>query len=161
MLILQSDITEPTGLAFSPDGLALVAVGENRVQVWPRWLDQPPQPVFDTEATLERSALSPEGRLLFQYVSGISYTRVFTVAKKRDAQFTLPIGPAWFHFTPEGGFFIVCHRRGRLSRFDYAPKEKKRVRKAWTITRTGQDTEGKPAVFGSHYAFGNVCGAAG
>jgi WD40 repeat protein len=162
MLVLKSDIREPTALAFSPDGLALVAVGENALQVWPRWLDTPPRPVFRTEATLERFALGPDGKHLFQYISGVSYTRSIRVSTGRDTRFGVPIGPSWFDFTPEGGFLIVCHGRGKLSRFDYRPNEKPRLCKTWTIDRVRPDPQGERSIpLGSHYAFGGVCGSAG
>ncbi|MCI0703333.1 MAG: hypothetical protein L0241_19820 [Planctomycetia bacterium] len=162
MLMLQSDIHNPLRLAFSPDGLALVAMGNDCVQVWPQWLDRPPKPVFKTQSTLERIALSSDGTLLFEYLSGNSRTRVLTVDKSRDAKFGVPEGPAWFHFTPEVGFIIVSHASGKLSRFDFAPKTKKRVRKVWTVNRPTVDPEDdEPTTLGSHYSFGNVCGPAG
>jgi len=161
MLVLKSDVREPTGLAFSPDARTLVAVGKNAVQVWPRWLDTPPQPVFETQVNLERFALSPDGAVLFQYLSADSRTRALTVTATHDSAFGLPKGPSWFHFTSDGGFFIVCHGRGKLSRFDYAPDEKKRIRKTWTIDRARKSQDDWPPILGSHYAFGGVCGAAG
>jgi WD40 repeat protein len=160
MLILQSALRNPTGLAFSPDGASLLAVSHNTVQVWPRWLDAPPNDAQEVQTTLERYAFSPDGALIYLYVSGGSWTRVLNVATGEENQTRLPsAGPSWFHFTAAGGFVLVGHGHGQLTRFNYIPKLKSRLRKAWTIERPcgrkGQQTHG------SHYRFGGISGPAG
>jgi WD40 repeat protein len=161
MLVLTSRLRFADGLAFAPDGQALVVVGENALEVWPRWLEAPPNPVVTTHVTLERTAFGTDGRYLFQYLSANSRARVLTVATARDAGFGLPRGPTWFHFTPEGGYFIVSHGRDRLSRFDFAPGDKKLRREVWTVARLGGAGNGPRTYLCSHYAFGGVCGAVG
>jgi len=158
MMILQSELRDPDGLTFSPDGLALLAAGGNRVQVWPRWLDQPPRRAKTVQATLERFAFSPDGSRVYLYVSGNSHTRVLNVRTGKENETALPAGgPSWFHFTPAGGFFLVSHDRGKFTRYDVGPVSG-RVRKVWSQTREAGDGQ-RP--IGSHYRFGAICGAAG
>jgi WD40 repeat protein len=183
MLILPSEIENPVGLSFSPDGLALLAVGDNRVQVWPRWLDAPPHPAKPVQASLERYTLSEDASRVYLYVSGNSYTRVLNLAKFKESTTSLPSGgPSWFHFDADGGFFLVSHDNGKLSRFDHDAKSKKRFRKAWSIERTTappqdaakqagkrrrrrsddwDEDEDDDRSIGSHYRFGAICGPAG
>ncbi len=179
MLILHSELRDPDGLAFSPDGLALLATGGNRVQVWPRWLDQPPRRAKTVQATLERFAFGPDAARVYLYVSGNSHTRVLNVRTGKENETALPSGgPSWFHFTPEGGFFLVSHDRGKFTRYDIGPVSA-RARKAWSSERrfpppaadalirsrnrtdAGPATEGDPTALGSHYRFGAIGGAAG
>jgi WD40 repeat protein len=159
MLILQSALSAPTGLTFSPDGLALLAVEGSRVQVWPRWLDAPPRPAQMVQNSLERYAFSPAADHVYLYVSGNSFTRVLDVATGTESATALPSGgPSWFHFTSAGGFVLVSHSPGKLTRFNYAPKAKARFRKSWSITRSAED---ESVTLGSHYRFGAICGPAG
>jgi hypothetical protein len=160
MLILQSALSAPTGLTFSPDGLALLAVEGSRVEVWPRWLDAPPRRAQAVQRALERYVFSPAADRVYLYVSGNSFTRVLEVATGTESATALPSsGPSWFHFTSAGGFALVSHSTGKLTRFDYAPKLKNRFRKSWSITRSAP--EDKSVTFGSHYRFGAICGPAG
>jgi WD40 repeat protein len=171
VLILQSQLETTNQLAFSPDGLSLAARGPNSLQVWPRWHDTSPRPVVKELVTLVDFAFSPDGKQVFLYLCADSRTRVLTVETGKERPFPVPsTGPSWFHFTGEGGFFIVDHGRGKLSRYDlfarphtslrsvrsacasYAPKAPRRVALRWTIDRK---------THGSHYAFGGVCDSAG
>ena len=177
MMLLPSELRDPDGLAFSPDGLSLLAVAGSRVQVWPRWLDQPPRRAKTVQATLERFAFGPDGTRLYLYVSGNSHTRVLNVRTGKENETALPSGgPSWFHFTPAGGFFLVSHDKGKFTRYDVGPVSA-HVRKAWSHTRrfpppaeeavlrdrsgTGpQPGDDIHTALGSHYRFGAICGAA-
>ena len=153
VLILKSHLETINHLAFSPDGLSLAARGPNSLQVWPRWLDTPPQPVVKELNSLVDFAFAPDGKRIFLYLCGNNRNRILTVATGKDSPLRVPSsGPSWFHFTIEGGFFIVDHADGKLSRYDYAPKAPRRVALRWTIDRK---------TLGSHYAFGRVCGSTG
>ncbi len=153
MLVLNAKLDCINQLAFSPDGLSLAASGPLSLQVWPRWLNAPPQPVIKSLNCLDDFAFAPDGKKVFLYLSGNSRTRILDVAKGTHGPLAIPAsGPSWFHFTEAGGFFIVSHGRGKLSRYDYTPGTRKRAALRWTIDRKAQ---------GSHYAFGGVCGPAG
>ncbi len=167
MLTLKSDI-KPTGgprnparLAFSPDGAAILVAADNEVQVWPRWLDAPPRAAVSVPATLERLAFNSNGSRVYLYKSGNSQTDVLNVATGKITASGLPTGdPAWFHFTPDGGFVIVCREEGNLVRYDSDPKAKKKLREVWVFARWG-DEEQKSQPLGSHYRFGAICAPAG
>ena len=152
MLILRSDIAEVTGLAFSPDGLSLVAAGHLCVQVWPQWLAGEPRPVARNLNDLERYAFTADGSRILIYLSGNSRTRALGVPGNQTRSFPVPTGPAWFHFTTAGGYAIVSHDRGKLTRFDLTPDGPKAVARRWTIKRKDRS---------SYYRFGFVCGPAG
>jgi WD40 repeat protein len=169
MLILQSSIREPTGLAFSPDGESLLAVGGETIQVWPRWLVARPRRAKRVQASLERYAFSSDGTRVYLYVSGSSCTRVFDVGAGVESATALPAsGPTWFCFTPEGGYFLSSYDRGTLTRTNYTPEREDRVCEAWSIKRPYTE-EAKPVdkepdnptAIGSHYRFGAICGPAG
>ncbi len=169
MLTLKSNLKpaggprNPARLAFSPDGGALLASTGDFVQVWPRWLDAPPRPVAESESMLERVAFTPDGARVYLYMSGNSRADVLNVATGTITRSGLPKeDPAWFHFDPNGGFCIVCREEGKLVRFDYAPKLKKKpFREAWTIDRWTDAPDERRKALGSHYRFGAVCGPAG
>jgi WD40 repeat protein len=153
MLILRSAIAPVTKLAFSADGLSLVAGSGDGVQVWPRWLDAPPRKAVRELYDLEDCAFAPDGKSVFLYLSGNSRTQRLDVATgKRPACGVPASSPCWFHFDDEGGYFIVCHGRGDLVRFEYTPAARKRLPETWTVKRK---------TVGSHYRFGAVCGPAG
>jgi WD40 repeat protein len=153
VLILQSNVKPIDDLAFSPDGLSLAARGPSCLQVWPRWLDAPPQAVVESLLGLEDFAFPPDPRRIFLYRSAnASSSRSLAVATGRHGPLGLPSGPAWFHFTETGGFAIVDHGSGKLSRYDYAPDNPKGIELRWTIERN---------THGSHHAFGGIAGAAG
>jgi len=152
MMILQSNLQTPTGLVFSPDGLSLLAVEDSNVQVWPRWLEAKPLPVTETTTTLERFGFGPAGDRLFLYRSGNSFTRMVPLATQKELPCGVPsAGPSWFSSTPECTFFIACHGRGNLSRYNFVPGAKRAV-KTWTVERRK---------FGSHYRFGMISGENG
>jgi WD40 repeat protein len=163
MLILESRIGLPTGLAFAPDGQSLIAAGDNRLQVWPRWLDAPARAPVSIPTELHRYAFTPDGRDVYVYMSGNSRTRVWNITTRKTEATTIPDGgPAWFHFTTEGGFVLSSHNNGQLTRFDYAPNRADKFRKVWSIARrTAIKKPKRPAHLGSHYAFGAISGAAG
>ncbi|MDY3562647.1 hypothetical protein R5W23_004121 [Gemmata sp. JC673] len=168
MLTLKSDLTPESGsrrparLAFSPDGTALLTSVGDRVQVWPRWLDQPPRPAVTNEGALERVALNPDGSLVYLYRSGNSFTDVLTVATGTTKGAGLPKdAPSWAHFDATGGFFLVSHGQGWLTRYDYAPELKNKVRKAWALARYSEGTGRHRRPLGSHYWFGAICGSGG
>lgn len=168
MFTLKSDLTpeggprNPTRLAFSPDGHALLASAGNDVQVWPRWLDGPPRPVVTSESALERVAFNPDGSLVYLYRSGNSYTDVLTAATGKVAASGLPKeDPSWAYFDAAGGFFLVCREQGNLVRYNYAPELKKKVREGWVLMRQSEGTGTRRKPLGSHYRFGAICGPAG
>ncbi|MBY0455714.1 MAG: hypothetical protein K2V38_00090, partial [Gemmataceae bacterium] len=167
MLTLTSDIQpkeadDPARIAFSPDGLALMASHGNRIQVWPRWLDSPPRPAVESESELERVTLNSDGSKAFLYRSGNSDTDVLDVATGEVTPFGLPQeDPSWAHFDDAGGFFLVCRGEGDLVRYDYAPKLKKQVRKRWVMERRTDGPPNHRKGLGSHYRFGAICAPAG
>ena len=161
MLVLPTDLRDPDRLMFSPDGQALLATEDSRVQLWPRWLDANPREPKEVQSSLERCAFGPDASRVYLYVSGNSYTRVLDWKRGKEEATALPSGgPSWFHFDTTGGFFLVSQNRDNLTRFDLAPKSKAGVRKRWWIKRhyTGS---GGPSTLGSHYRFGAICAAAG
>jgi WD40 repeat protein len=165
MLVLQTNLRTPNRLMFSPDGHALLATEGSTVQLWPRWLDAKPKRPKKVQSTLERCALSPTADRVFLYVSGNSHTRVLDFKSGEETETAMPSGgPSWFHFDAAGGFFLVSHDRGRLTRYDLSAKTKSGVRKRWSIERrfagTGKGKRGAGPI-GSHYAFGAICPAAG
>lgn len=164
MLALQTDLGNPDRLMFSPDGQALLATEDSRVQLWPRWLDANPRPPRKVQSSLERCALDPDAGRVYLYVSGNSHTRVLKLKSGREGPTGLPSGgPSWFHFDTDGGFFLVSHAIGKLTRFDLAPKEKKGVREVWSIDRRSADGRKRKesSRLGSHYRFGAICAPAG
>ncbi len=162
MLTLQTNLREPDRLLFSPDGQSLLATAENYLQLWPRWLDAPPRRPKRVQATLERCALAPTAARVYLYVSGHSHTRVLDFKSGAEKATELPSGgPSWFHFDTAGGFFLVSHDRGKLSRFDLAPRTKSGVREVWTIERPATGKRWSGTTLGSHYRFGAICAAAG
>jgi hypothetical protein len=165
MLALQTNLRTPNRLMFSPDGQALLATDGDRVQLWPRWLDPKPKQPKKVQSTLERCALSPTADRVFLYVSGNSHTRVLDFASGKETETALPSGgPSWFYFDAAGGFFLVSHDRGKLTRYDLSARTKSGVRKRWSIDRhhagTGRSRR-NAGPLGSHYAFGAICPAAG
>jgi WD40 repeat protein len=164
MLALQSGFRKPNRLMFSPDGQALLATEGNHIQVWPRWLDARPRQPKKVKASLERCAFGPDASRVYLYVSGNSHTRVLNLKSGREGATALSGGPSWFHFDTDGGFFLVSHERGKLSRFDLAPGTKAGVREVWSIDRRAAGSgkgKGEPRALGSHYLFGAVCAPAG
>lgn len=150
---------------FSPDGQALLAAEGNNIQVWPRWLDAPPRPPKAVRGSLERCAFGPDASRVYLYASGNSRTRVLNLKSGREGPAGLPSGgPSWFHFDTGGGFFLVSHGHGKLSRFDVAPDTKAGVREVWSIDRRAVGKgrgKGEPGALGSHYLFGAICARAG
>lgn len=162
MLILQSDILAPTHVAFSPDGQALLASGDNRVQAWPRWLDAPPKKPVPIPRDLERCAFAPDAKSVYVYMSGNSRTSVWPLARRKTQSTVIPEGgPAWFHFTAEGGYVISSHGDGNLARFDFDPSSKGSFRQSWLIERHNTTKPSRPTHLGSHYRFGAICDPAG
>ena len=165
MLVLPTDLRDPDRLMFSPDGQALLAAEGSCVQLWPRWLDARPNPPKKVQANLERCALDPDAGRAYLYVSGNSQTRVLNFKTGRESATALPSGgPSWFHFDTSGGFFLVSHGNGKLTRFDLVTGAKKGFRKRWSIERpyagSGKKDDG-PTTLGSHYRFGAICAPAG
>ena len=163
MLLLKSDILDSFGLQFSPDGLSLLVASRDHVQVWPRWLDALPLPAVRVPDRLERFAFDPNGTRVYLYSSGNSCTNVLNVATSKIARTTISReGPAWFHFTADGGFTITSYGQGTLARYNHAPALKSRLRKAWSIDRITPGTATtEPNALGSHYRFGAIIAAAG
>lgn len=163
MLVLTTNLREPSRLMFSPDGHALLATERNSVQLWPRWLDAKPRSPRRVQASLERCALSPNADRVFLYVSGNSHTRVLTFKTGVEEEMAVPGGgPSWFHFDAAGGFFLTSHDRGKLTRYDLSAKTKSGVRKRWSIERAHPARGRSPGgPIGSHYAFGAICPTAG
>src|SRR3954468_19461023 len=130
MLILQTNLRDPDRLMFSPDGQALLATEDSHIQLWPRWLDTRPRYPKKVQSSLERCALSPDASHVYLYVSGNSHTRVLDLKRGKERATGLPSGgPSWFHFDTTGGFFLVSHGRGKLTRFDLAAQTKLGIRK--------------------------------
>jgi WD40 repeat protein len=161
MVILESDLITPTGLMFSPDGLSLLAVDHNRVQLWPRWLGRRPRRAWEVQPYLERYAFSSGGDRVYLYASASSITRVLGVRGAERGTVIPSGGPSWFHFDTAGGFVLVSHNTGRLTRFDYVPTTRARFRQARSIERTRETRSGGSVALGSHYDFGAICGPAG
>lgn len=165
MVFLRTNLREPNRLMFSPDGQALLATEQNTVQLWPRWLDAKPRRPREVQSALNRCALSPTADRVFLYVSGNSRTRVLRFKGGRETETALPSGgPSWFHFDTAGGYFLVSHNRGTLSRYDLSATSKSGFRKRWSIerTRAGRGrNKGFADPIGSHYAFGAICPRAG
>lgn len=154
MLVLKTSVRAPVGLGFSANGAALLAFGTSAVQVWPDWLSAPPRPLARVGTQLERAALTPDGAHALLYLSGNSRTKVLTVARGTARGTAVPAGgPAWFGTDAAGAFVLVSHGRGSLSRYDWAPAGRARLRKAWTVERR---TDAGLAL-GTHYRFGAVC----
>lgn len=155
MQVLESDIPallrKPAALAFSPDGRSLALAGKNCVQVWPSWSDKPPKRVVKGLNDLERFAFSPDAGHVLLYLSGNSRTRRLCVADGKPADYPVPTGPSWFHFDTAGGFIIVSHEGGKLSRYDYPTGDAAPVAR-WTVDRHDR---------GSFYQFGEVRESAG
>lgn len=158
MIVLQSDLSQATGLAFSPDGQALVATTGDKVQVWPRWLDKPPRTAATVQSSLERFAFAPDNKKVYLYQSGNSRVRVFTVATGKAAKTVIPEGgPAYFHTDTDGGFVLSSHGRGSFARFDLDPDGPGGFTRAWLVERKSKVGKSKKAVgLGSHYYFGGV-----
>jgi hypothetical protein len=162
MVILQSTLIDPTGLVFSPDGLSLLAVDHNRVQLWPQWLGGRPRRARQVQSSLERYAFSSDGTRVYLYVSANSFTRVLNVKIRTERATVIPSGgPSWFHFDTDGGFVIASHDTGKLTRFNYAPRARARFRQAWSLERATENGSGETVPVGSHYYFGTICGPAG
>jgi WD40 repeat protein len=149
--VLESDIPallrKPAALAFSPDSRSLVLTGKNCLQVWPRWADGAPQRVVKGLNDLERFAFSPNGKHILLYLSGNSRTLRLTAAGGSPADYPVPTGPSWFHFDVDGGFIIVSHEGGLLSRYDYREDGGELLPACWTVDRCDR---------GSFYQFGEV-----
>jgi WD40 repeat protein len=162
MLILESGLTRPEGLAFSPDGQALLAHGNNFVQVWPRWLDKPPRKPVAIPRDLERCALTPDAQRVYVYMSGNSRTSMLSVTARKTRATIIPEGgPAWFHFDTGGGFVLSSHGDGQLTRFDYAPEHEEGFVRRWSVERHSALQPGRPIYLGSHFRFGTICATAG
>ncbi len=144
---------------FSPDGEALLAVGHSNIQVWPRWPDNTPKKQRSVKTSLERYSFTPDNKTLYLYCSGNSRTNSLSLARANSREQATPIpsgGPAWLHFDSSGGYVIASHDRGRLTRFDYAPKLKNKFRKKWSIHRKTDPHQ----AYGTHYRFGAISDAA-
>ncbi len=150
MLVLESDIPavsrKPAALAFSPDGRSLALSGRNCLQVWPEWADANPRPVAKNLRDLERFAFGPDGTTLFLYLSGNSRTRWMRVQASKPLDYSVPPGPSWFHFDSTGGYILVSHEGGKLTRFDISPDDYKPTER-WTVDRHDR---------GTFYQFGDV-----
>jgi WD40 repeat protein len=165
MVVLEHNLKAPDRLMFAPDGLALLATEDSTVQVWPRWLDAHPRRTRKVQSTLERCAFGPDATRVYLYVSGNSRTRVLDLKRSEERLTGVPpTGPSWFHFDTAGGFILVSHNRGKLTRYDLDPGAKRGVRQRWSIDRPYtaiQKPEGELTALGSHYQFGAICPAAG
>jgi hypothetical protein len=160
MLVLKTAIRSPVGLHFSPCGAGLLVFSGSVVQVWRDWLNEPARPAVKTGSALERAALGPGAAHAVLYLSGNSRTKLFGVATGKVSETVVPNGgPAWPHCGTGGAFVISSHSRGKLSRFDYDPDHKDVLREVWQIDRRGG--KGGKSHIGTHYRFGDVCGAAG
>lgn len=157
MRVLKTTVGRAAGLAFAPDGAALLVHGPGSVQVWPDWLRAKPRRTVRTGTTVERVAFAPNGRAAYLYLAHESRTRALdtgTLALSND-----PLrrsGPVWFHFDAAGGFALVHHDNAQLSRYDHAPRGRAKFRKAWTINRRATDPASTYIV--SYYRFGAVVG---
>lgn len=160
MLVLKTSIRSPVGLHFSPCGAGLLVFSGSVVQVWPDWLNEPARPAVKTGGALERAALGPGAGHAVLYLSGNSRTKLLDVATGKVSESVVPSGgPAWPHFGAAGGFVISSHNRGKLSRFEYDPAHADVLREVWQIDRRGG--KGGKSHIGTHYRFGDVCGATG
>jgi len=157
VLVLQSDLVQPTGVAFSPDGTALLAATGDHVQVWPR-LDAAPRAPANVTGSLERYAFTPNNKKVLLYLSGNSRVRALTVSTGRTAKTEIPEGgPSYFFTEPAGGFVLSSHRRGSFARFELDADAKSGFTRTWLIERTSKTGRSKKAVgVGSHYYFGGV-----